>query len=244
MSIEVIDAQWDASPQVRAFTTLRSGGVSQPPYDSLNLASHVGDREDAVAENRERFSLQYSLPTQPVWLNQRHSANIVCADDYVAGKAADGGFTDSVGVLCAVLTADCLPLFMCSGDGTRVGLFHVGWKGLVHGIVHKAAELFQPYSNALAWLGPAIGPAAFEIGAEVKTALEQTSRSHRQCFELGKNGKYLANLYVLVAGELSQYNICCTYDATLCTYTDTDRFFSYRRSQHCGRMASVIWIDE
>ena len=244
MTIEIIKAQWDAPPKIHAFTTLRAGGVSQPPYDSLNLALHVEDKAAAVIENRNRFCRQLSLPTEPVWLSQAHSTNIVCADRYSAGQAADGGFTDTSRVVCAVLTADCLPLFICSGDGNRVGLFHVGWKGLVAGIVAKAAALFSSPGEAKAWLGPCIGPSAFEIGAEVKTAIEHSLQTHPHWFTPTQNGKYLANLYQLVADELNQYHISCEYNSTLCTYTDTDRFFSYRRSKRCGRMASVIWMEK
>lgn len=244
MTIEIIEAQWNAPPGIHAFTTLRLGGVSEPPYDTLNLALHVEDEAAAVTENRHRFYEQFSLPTHPVWLSQAHSTNIVRADRYIAGKAADGGFTNMAEVVCAVLTADCLPLFMCSGDGTRVGLFHVGWKGLVRGIVSKAAELFGSPDGAMAWLGPCIGPRAFEIGAEVKYAIEQSLQTYPRCFTPAQDGKYLANLYELVAGELRQYHVSCRYDSKLCTYTDTNRFFSYRRSKRCGRMASVIWKEK
>ncbi|MDJ0958130.1 MAG: peptidoglycan editing factor PgeF [Arenicellales bacterium] len=244
MTIEITEAQWDAPPEVHAFTTLRSGGISKPPYDSLNLALHVGDDVVAVTENRDRLRRQFLLPAQPVWLSQAHSTNIVYADRYIAGQAADGAFTSTTGVVCAVLTADCLPLFICSSDGTRVGLFHVGWKGLVRGIVKQAVGLFSTAGGAMAWLGPCIGPSAFEIGAEVKTAIEQSLQTHPRCFVPAQDGKYLADLYELVAGELKRYNISCGYDATSCTYTDTDRFFSYRRSKYCGRLASVIWIEK
>ena len=244
MTIEIIEARWDAPPKIHAFTTLRWGGVSQPPYDSLNLALHVEDEAAAVVENRRRYYKQLSLPTEPVWLSQAHSANIVCADRYIAGQPADGGFTDTSRVVCAVLTADCLPLFMCSGDGSRVGLFHVGWKGLVEGIVGKAVELFSSPGKSLAWLGPCIGPSAFEIGTEVKTAIENSLQARPHWFTPNQNGKYLANLYKLVADELKRYHISCDYDSALCTYIDTDRFFSYRRSKRCGRMASVIWMEK
>ena len=244
MTIEIIEAQWNAPTGIHAFTTLRSGGVSRSPYDSLNLALHVEDEGAAVAVNRQRFYKQFSLPTHPVWLNQAHSTNIVRADRYIAGQAADGSFTNTAEVVCAVLTADCLPLFLCSGDGTRVGLFHVGWKGLAGGIVSKAAELFGSPGGAMAWLGPCIGQSAFEIGGEVKSTIEHSLRTHPRCFAPAQDGKYLANLYELVAGELKQYGISCRYDSKLCTYTDVDRFFSYRRSKRCGRMASVIWMGK
>ena len=244
MSVEIIEARWETSPRIRAFTTLRTGGVSQPPFDSLNLALHVEDVEAAVVENRDRFYRQLSVPTQPVWLNQAHSTHIVCADHYVVGQAADGIFTSTTDVVCAVLTADCLPLFMCSSGGNKVGLFHVGWKGLVGGIVRRAAQLFRADDETMAWLGPSIGPSAFEIGADVKNAIEQSLQPHPRCFTSRQNGKYLANLYELVADELKQYHISCEYDSKSCTYTDTDRFFSYRRSKRCGRMASIIWIEK
>lgn len=239
--IDVIAADWAASPHVCAFTTTRGGGVSQPPFDSLNLAAHVEDDPAAVEGNRERVRRQYNLPGEPVWLNQVHGTDIVRAENCDPGHVADGSFTARAGVVCAVLSADCVPLFLCSADGTRVGLFHVGWRGLVQGIVGSASMLFA--TGATAWLGPSIGVDVFEIGDEVKSAIEQGVHADQTCFIPSGDGKWRADLYGLVAGELRRYGIPCSYDTALCTYVDSARFFSYRRAAICGRMASLIWIE-
>lgn len=243
MDVETINAQWSAAAHIRALTTLRSGGTSLPPYDSLNLARHVGDEEQAVKENRARLRRDCTLPAEPVWLEQAHGTNIVRAEQYRGEQMADGSFTDRSDVVCAVLTADCLPLFLCSVSGGRVGLFHVGWRGLVKGMVGKAVEVFQPLGKTIAWLGPTIGPAEFEIGQEVKVAIERSLHPTVDCFQPGREGRWLADLYKLVAHELHQRNVTCVYDAALCTYSDRARFFSYRRSGRCGRMASLIWME-
>lgn len=244
MTVDVIQAGWDAPSRVQAFTTLRSGGVSRSPYDSLNLAAHVEDDPASVAVNRARLRQCWRLPAEPVWLKQIHATNIVQAERYSAERTADGSHTRKPGVVCAILTADCLPLFLCSADGTQVGLFHVGWKGLVKGMVDRAINSFAHCGKIIAWLGPAIGADAFEIGQEVKIALEQSLQPELDCFQPGHQGKWLADLSALVAHELRRRNVACDYDATLCTYTDQARFFSYRRSQRCGRMASLIWIED
>ena len=239
--IDIIAADWTVSPRVRAFTTTRGGGISRPPFDSLNLAAHVDDDLASVENNRERVRRQYDLPSEPVWLNQVHGTNIVRAEHCTPGQVADGSFTARAGVVCAVLTADCVPLFLCSADGTNVGLFHVGWRGLVQGIVGAASRLFQP--GATAWLGPSIGVDVFEIGGEVKSAIETGVQPDQTCFKPSVDGKWRADLYGLVAGELGRYGIDCSYDPALCTYADSERFFSYRRTAICGRMASLIWIQ-
>jgi len=224
-------------------TTTRAGGVSRGPFASFNLAGHVGDDDTAVQENRHRALLRFDLPGEPVWLHQVHGANIVCADRYSAGQGADGGFTESAGTVCAILTADCLPLFLCNGNGSRVGLFHIGWRGLAQGLVRQAAALFAGQGRALAWLGPAIGPDEFEIGDEVKSTLESALESTIGCFKPGADGRWLADLYSLAAAELELEGVGCSYDRTLCTNTDSTQFYSYRRNNPCGRMASLIWMD-
>ena len=244
MAVNVIRAQWDAPPQIQALTTLRSGGVSRLPYDSLNLAMHVEDDSAAVAQNRARVLRDCRLPAEPVWLNQVHGTTIVRAEHYRAGPPADGSITRRTGVVCAILTADCLPLFLCAGDGAQVGLFHIGWRGLVEGMVGKAAQSFAHCGKTIAWLGPAIGPTAFEVGAEVRSAVEQSLQPELDCFRSVRQGKWRLDLYALVAHELKRRHIVCHYDGNLCTYGDSKRFFSYRRSQRCGRMASMIWIED
>ncbi|MGA8260286.1 MAG: peptidoglycan editing factor PgeF [Arenicellales bacterium] len=242
-SPHAIYARWDAPPQVRAFTTLRGGGVSQGPYESLNLGGRAGDDPCRVAENRRRLRAAFNVPSEPVWLKQMHGTH--CIDIGRAGLAeeADGGYTSSPGRVCAVLTADCLPLFVSDDEGSLVGLFHVGWKGLAAGIVEQALSIFAGRSRIRCWLGPAIGPDAFEIGPEVRDALQ--APGNEGCFRASVNGgHWMANLYALVADRLHRGGIDDVgWDETACTYRDAERFFSYRRSRQCGRMASLIWIE-
>lgn len=243
MTDDIIEARWDAPARVRAFTTTRSGGISRAPYDSLNLAAHVDDNPESVQENRIRMRQRYRLPAEPVWLNQVHGTHIVRAEKCRPGQEADGSLTYQTGLVCAVLTADCVPLFMCKADGTLVGLFHIGWRGLSEGIVSKAARLFEGRGETLAWLGPAVGPEVFEVDEDVKSKIKEHLNASESAFQPGLLGKWLVNLYALVAEELARFDVACNYDETLCTCSDPDRFFSYRRSRICGRMASVIWIE-
>lgn len=243
MRIEVIPARWQAPSNVHAFTTCRAGGVSNGAYGSLNLGNHVGDDPLAVSENRARVRRRFSLPAEPVWLRQVHGDRIVCADDGGSGEEADGSFTTTPGTVCAIMTADCLPLFLCSAGGERVGLFHIGWRGLAGGLAGEAARSFGRSAGTLAWLGPAIGPGSFEIGDEVKSEIESNLRCRPECFVPARGGKWLANLYALTAGELEREGVVCSYDDSLCTFADPARFFSHRRRNPCGRMASLIWIE-
>lgn len=243
MRIEVVPARWPSPPNVHALTTTRAGGAGTGVYDSLNLAAHVGDDPGAVAENRTRLREQLSLPREPVWLRQVHGNRIVCADHYDAGEDADGSYTANPGTVCAIMTADCLPLFLCSADGSRVGLFHIGWRGLAGGLVRGAARAFSGGAQTLSWLGPAIGPGAFEIGDEVKIEIESAVQCRPDCFVPTGAGRWLADLYALTAAELEREDVVCAYDDRLCTYSDTTRFFSHRRAGPCGRMASLIWME-
>lgn len=242
-AVRAVTACWEAPPWVRALTTLRPGGVSTGPYASLNLGGRAGDDPCRVAENRRRVRSAFGVPSEPVWLKQVHGTR--CIDLLRAGVAerADGSYTTVPGRVCAVLTADCLPLFISDAQGRRVGLFHVGWKGLAAGIVERALSIFADPSSIHCWLGPAIGREAFEIGSEVREALRKPG--DEACFEPSVNqGRWMADLYALVAHRLRHGGVgCVNWDQTACTYTDSERFFSYRRSRRSGRMASLIWID-
>ena len=245
MTGDVIRAGWAAKLHIQALTTTRTSGSSVGPFESFNLAAHVGDDETAVQDNRDQARRRFGLPGDPVWLQQVHGANIVRADIYHAGRGADGSFTETPGIVCAIMTADCLPLFLCDVDGSKVGLFHIGWRGLAQGMVRKAARLFTRGGGgrALAWFGPAIGPQAFEVGGDVKSTLESATASPAGCFRRTVNGKWLVDLYALTAGELELEGIECSYDHSLCTFNDRARFYSHRRCQPCGRMASIIWMN-
>ena len=240
---EVIRAQWRVPPNIHAFTTTRAGGVSTGPYRSFNLGAHVGDDAEAVVQNRARAVERLDLPGEPVWLTQVHGDDIVCADRYIAGQEADGSYTETARTVCAVMTADCLPLFLCDAACTRLGLFHIGWRGLARGLVRKAARLFNGGGGASAWLGPAIGPGAFEVGDDVKTTIESALHCRPECFVPAAGGKWLASLYALTAGELGHEGVVCSFDDSLCTWSDPSRFYSHRRSSPCGRMASLVWME-
>lgn len=241
--VELMAARWRAPSGVTAVTTLRRGGVSEGPFAALNMAGHVGDDAQHVAENRRRVREALQLPAEPSWLRQVHGVRCVDLAQAGTGEQADGAYTDSPGRVCAVLTADCLPLFIAAADAGRVGLFHVGWKGLAAGMVEQALSTFVDCGGIHCWLGPSIGPAAFEVGPEVRDALLETG--NHSCFAPSANpGRWMADLYRLVAHRLRRRGVHnVSWDEAACTYSDADRFFSYRRSGECGRMASLIWIE-
>lgn len=241
--LRVVAAQWPAPPGIRALTTTRKGGVSTGPYTSMNPASHVGDSKTAVARNRELLMQELELPERPRWLRQVHGNRVLDAEGlHPPVTEGDGVVTGRAGIVCAVLTADCLPLFLCNRTGSRIGLLHVGWRGLAAGIVESGiARLAVPVRDVLAWLGPAIGPQAFEVGADVYTALAHDSIT-RSAFQPGTPGKWYADLYRLVTLRLQQAGVENIYrDENMCTFSQPERFFSYRRDERCGRMASLIW---
>jgi YfiH family protein len=244
--LKVIDAQWAAPHRVHAFTTTRAGGVSVGEFAEMNLADHVGDDDHRIAENRRRLIRLGKLPSEPLWLTQVHGNRVVNATSTARNAQADSSFADRPGIVCAVLTADCVPVFLCDRLGNRVGIVHVGWRGLVAGVVEQAVGQFAiTRSDVLAWLGPAIGPRAFEIGDDVKNALYDGHPDFESCFTRALEAhKWMANLYALARRRLRYAGVDnCHCDESLCTFSQPDRFFSYRRDQVCGRMASVIWIE-
>ena len=241
-AIRVRWAQWDAPPGVYACTTMRSGGVSGPPCTSLNLAMHVDDDPRAVAENRRRLREFLGLPGEPVWIRQVHGTRVVDAARVDGQVDADGSVAARPGVVCAVLTADCVPLFLCTRDGTRVGLLHVGWRGLAAGMVEQGiARLGAPGAQLLAWLGPAIGPDAYEIGADVVRRLGGPD-CPADAFVPGAGSRWLANLHGLLAWRLERAGVTAISRANDCTLSCPDDWFSHRRDGPCGRMASLLWM--
>lgn len=242
MTIELIVPDWPAPDVVCACTTTRQGGVSRPPWDSLNLAAHVGDDAEAVQGNRERLAAQLGLPSAPLWLQQVHGTRVCIHGD--PDGCADACFAAQPGQVCAVLTADCLPILLCAADGSAVAAAHAGWRGLLAGVIEQTAAAFAA-NNAtlLAWLGPAIGPQAFEVGDEVREAFVDEDSAAAGCFAVSGNGRWLADLYALARLRLARLGIDRVYGGTLCTYRDRERFFSYRRDGDSGRMASLIWLQ-
>lgn len=238
---EFIIPDWPAPPHVHAFATTRLGGVSVGPYASLNLADHVGDDPAAVAENRRR--LRALLPAEPVWLKQVHGTRCLDAAKCSAGSEADASFTCRAGVVCAVLTADCLPLLLCDEAGTVVAAAHAGWRGLAAGVIEATvATMGVPADRLIAWLGPAIGPESFEVGGEVREAFVAHDPAAATAFRARPNGKWLCDLYRLARLRLTALGVCRVSSADFDTCRDAERFFSYRRDGATGRMASLIWI--
>ncbi len=240
--IAPIVPDWPAPAGVRAFVTTRTGGVSAGPYASLNLATHVADDAVAVAENRRR--LRAHLPAEPLWLAQVHGATVVRADDAVEGAKADAAFTRRMGRVCAILTADCLPVLLCNDVGTVVAAAHAGWRGLAGGVIEAAVRATnEPPARLLAWLGPAIGPQAFEVGAEVRAAFLAHAPDAAAAFAAQENGKWLADLYRLAELRLNALGVLRVHGGGRCTFLEADSFYSYRREKTTGRMASLIWLE-
>ena len=235
---------WPAPSTVRACTTTRLGGVSQGAYASLNLAVHVGDDPVAVRENRQRITRALGLPQSPRWLTQTHSTNAARADGLTPDACeADASFTRQAGVVCGVLTADCLPVLFCDRAGTTVAAVHAGWRGLLHGVLENSvASMGLPGQELLAWLGPAIGPDAFEVGPEVRTAFVAHDPGAAAAFRPGVAERWYADIFALARLRLAQLGVTGVYGGGLCTYHDAQRFYSYRREQVTGRMASLIWL--
>jgi len=236
-----IEPDWPAPPGIRAASTLRQGGVSHAGFASLNLGAHVGDQPEHVAENRRRLALALDLPAEPVWLTQVHGCLAVAADA-PEQPAADAAHTRRAGVVCAVMTADCLPVLLCSRDGAQVAAVHAGWKGLAGGVIEAAVAALGT-RDILAWLGPAIGPQAFEVGDEVRASFLGNGAELAAGFRPAGQGKWLADLYLLARRVLNRLDIADIYGGGWCTHSQPEDFFSYRRDRETGRMATLIWRE-
>lgn len=232
---------WPAPASVRALQTTRLGGVSPAPWASLNLGDHVGDDPQRVAANRAR--VQQALPGSPCWLQQVHGVTVVDAALAQPGSEADAAVARVAGAVCAVMTADCLPVLFCNRAGTVVAAAHAGWRGLLAGVLEASIEAMAvPGEEILVWLGPAIGPQAFEVGDEVRAAFVAHDPSADLAFRAGLPGKWLADLELLARQRLQAAGVTAIYGGGLCTVNDPERFFSYRRDGQTGRMASLIWL--
>ena len=249
-----IAPEWPAPKSVRTLVTMRQGGVSGEPWASFNLGEHVGDDPAAVAENRRR--LREHLPGEPKWLKQVHGTKCVDAALVSEPTEADASFTRHPGVVCAVLTADCLPVFFCDEAASVVAVAHAGWRGLAAGVLESTVRAMQvDAENLLAWLGPAIGPSKFEVGDEVRTAFVAQDAQASQAFVSTTNGKWLADIYGLASMRLAASGIrrvgaprsghpaVQRHSTNWCTVTQEEKFFSYRRDGVTGRMASCIWLE-
>lgn len=240
LPLEIPD--WPAPRGVRALQTTRLGGVSAGPWHSLNLGTHVGDDPAAVAANRAR--LRRALPAEPLWLEQVHGVVVADADgDLAPGvPTADAVVARGAGRVCAVMTADCLPLLFCDRAGSVVAAAHAGWRGLCAGVVEATlAAMRVPPAEVLVWLGPAIGPSAFEVGAEVRAAFVAADAAAAAAFAPQPGGKWLADLWLLARQRLAACGVEAVFGGGQCTVASRGRYFSYRRDGITGRMATLIW---
>ncbi|MEI7840153.1 MAG: peptidoglycan editing factor PgeF [Methylococcaceae bacterium] len=239
---------WNAPANVHAVMTTRSQAhPPRPPskggedncFDNFNLATHVGDDLESVLENRRLLKTTLNLPVEPFWLEQIHSNIIVEASAELILPKADASFSHQKNVVCAVMTADCLPILMCSTDGAQIAAIHAGWRGLENGIITNTVAALKN-TDLIVWFGAAIGVDCFEVGDEVRDAFLKKSADYATAFK--KNGSnWLADIYQLARIELASLGITHVFGGEFCTMTDTERFYSYRRENQTGRMATLIW---
>ena len=245
--LEWITPDWPAPPSVRSVTTTRSGGASRVPYASLNLGAGTGDAPGAVADNRAQMLAALGIGHDPCWLRQVHGAEVVSAAHFDRPPPADACVGRPGSPPCVVLTADCLPVVLCDASGTRVGIAHAGWRGLRAGVIARCVAAMQrPRRELLAWLGPAIGPASYEVGPEVRESILAAEPGARSAFAPSAPGadRWLADLYEIAVRQLESLGIHRIYGGGFCTYRDRERFFSYRRDGTTGRFATLIWIQD
>lgn len=251
MSVGLVDLHWPGlPPDVGAMSTTRSGGVSGKPYDDgeggggLNLGTHVGDLPEAVAKNRALLRAQ--LPAEPAWLTQVHGTRVLDAATVHEAPEADASITTRPGVVCTIMTADCMPVLLADAGGRVVGAAHAGWRGLAAGVLENTVAAMRDAgaTEILAWLGPGIGPGAFEVGAEVRDAFCHLRPASASAFKPidAQPGKFLADLPALARIALSRVGVSKVAGGADCTVSDARRFYSYRRDRITGRMASLIWI--
>ncbi|WP_020410250.1 peptidoglycan editing factor PgeF [Hahella ganghwensis] len=240
-----ITPDWPEPPGVKAISTLRQGGISLPPYQSFNLGSHVGDHSEAVKFNRERLASEVGLsPGSVQWLKQVHGTRVIDVDQVVVDEIeADAAYTTRSGVACCIMTADCLPVLFASIDGSEVAVAHAGWRGLAGGVLENTLSCFTDPNRVVVWLGPAIGPDAFEVGDEVMEVFAEKNAKMADAFTASahQKGKWFADIYLLARLTLNSAGISNVYGGQCCTFSDADRFFSYRRDGVTGRMATLIW---
>lgn len=236
------DAAATLDAGVATVSSLRTGGVSAGPYASLNLGEHVGDARACVAENRARFARLAGLPEAPRWLTQVHGARAIDAGDWMPGVEADAIVARRPGVVCAVLTADCLPVLLADRRARVVGAAHAGWRGLAAGVLEATVRrMGVDPAGVCAWLGPAIGQTAFEVGAEVREAF-LVDPAQASFFASNARGRWQADLYGLARRRLEACGVTAVTGGGWCTHADPARFFSHRRAAPCGRQATAIWL--
>ncbi len=240
-----IKPNWPAPINVCAYVTTRTDGRSKPPYNSFNLAQHVGDNPIDVLANRKQLHDELNLPNEPIWLKQMHGNNVIRANQMMINTEADASYTTSPDTICVILTADCLPILLCDRLGTKVAAIHAGWRSLSAGIIEKTVKTLNTSgSQLLAWLGPAISQQFYEVGKDVYDKFVQYSKESKKAFTQNNKSKWLTNIYTLAKQRLLSCSITNIYDNKLCTFSDEQRFFSYRRDGKTGRIASLIWFKK
>jgi YfiH family protein len=241
--IKPIIPDWPAPEHVRAYSTTREGGVSQGAWASLNLATHVKDDPNHVAENRRRLSEALVIPNEPYWLEQVHGTE-VARPELKTTQCADAAFTQQSETPCVVMTADCLPVLFCDELGTAVAAAHAGWRGLAAGVLEQTLKCFDDPSKVMAWMGPAIGPEHFEVGGEVRETFVQQHPQAESAFVESRPAHWMADIFQLARQRLLAAGVSQIYGGGICTYADADHFYSFRRESITGRMASLIWLSD
>jgi purine-nucleoside/S-methyl-5'-thioadenosine phosphorylase / adenosine deaminase len=236
-------ADWPAPKHVRAGTSIRACGHSKTPYNELNLAQHVGDNFADVKNNRKNLSDHLKLKSEPIWLNQSHSSNIISIDNTPENRNADGSFTTKQNKVCTILTADCVPILFCNKEGTKIAAIHAGWKGICAGIIDKAIKTFSEPETTLVWIGPCISNEHYEVDTEVYERCLNHSNLLKKAFQHTNIDHWQCNLVKIVKIILKNAGIGAIYECSLCTYKRDKLFFSYRREGITGRTASMIWME-
>jgi YfiH family protein len=246
--LALIRPEWAAPGTVAACSTTREGGVSHAPWNSLNLGDHVDDHQKHVNQNRALLAQKAGFQSENLaWLRQVHGTDVVEVTSQSVGEcpAADASFTREPGLVCAILTADCLPVVLCDRAGTVVGAAHAGWRSLCGGVLENLISgMNVPAHELIAWMGPAIGPEQFEVGPEVRDAFVAFSSSAKRAFTTNgaRPGHYMADIFGLARQRLTTAGVPAVYGGGLCTFTDQRRFYSYRRDGQTGRMATLVWM--
>ena len=240
MTVNTLNANWDVPAHIHALTTLRTNGVSQGNYARFNLALHVNDNINSVKQNRQHLIQALALPSSPKWLQQVHGNQVVIAKN---NMTADASYSQQQSIVCAVMTADCLPIVLCNPQGQCIAAIHAGWRGLLKGIIENTVKAMAQ-NPLIAWLAPAINRCCFEVGAEVRTAFIQQSIAFETASQAIAHQKYQADIYLLATIILNRLGIDRIYRNDYCTKCDNQKFYSYRRDgEQTGRMATLIWMD-
>jgi hypothetical protein len=243
-TVEWLEPEWPVPGRVRVVSTLRGGGSSAGPYASLNLAAHVGDDQECVNENRRRLREAAGMPGEPLWLEQVHGCGVVAHTGQAGVPRADAAIATGPSRVCAVMTADCLPVVLADRAGTRVAVAHAGWRGLAGGVVEATVSAMgRDPAELVAWLGPAIGQGAFEVGPEVRQAFVERTSAADAFFAANHRGRFEADLDGLARLVLGTAGVPAVFGGGWCTATDPARFFSFRRDGVTGRMATLAWLE-